>query len=109
MRTISSASGIAGSAPVTESRRIPYSVEFDAPGLQLEDISLDTFYGQDRVVWESQGTIADRSNETLGASDRGIILFRRMLSEQIDLVERGHDPTVAVVRDPGKNRVLDFD
>ncbi len=98
-----------GSAPATASRDIPYTIEFDPPGLQLEDVSLDTFYGQDRVVWESQGAIADRSIETLGASDRGIILFRRMLAEQIDLVESGGEPTVAVVRDPLKNRVLDFD
>jgi hypothetical protein len=31
-----------------------------------------------------------------------------MLDEQIDRVERGEEPNVAVVRDPAKNRVIEF-
>jgi hypothetical protein len=31
-----------------------------------------------------------------------------MLSEQIDLVEAGQDPTVAVVLDPAKNQIIEF-
>ena len=89
--------------------RVPYVYEFDSPGVTVETVDLTTFYGQDRVVWETQGAIADRSIETLGASDRGIVLFRRMLAEQIDHVERGEEPTVAVVRDPAKNSCITFD
>jgi len=100
--------GPPGSAPVVDDARIPYTIETDPPNLSVEDVSLSTFYGQDRVVWETQGVIADRSKETLGASDRGIVLFRRMLAEQIERVERGEEPNVAVVRDPEKNRILDF-
>jgi 5,5'-dehydrodivanillate O-demethylase len=70
--------------------------------------ALQTFYGQDRVVWETQGEIFDRSLETLGASDRGIVMFRRMLAEQIDRVERGEDPTIAVVHDEANNAMIKF-
>jgi 5,5'-dehydrodivanillate O-demethylase len=70
---------------------------------------LQTFYGQDRIVWETQGVVFDRTIETLGASDRGIVMFRRMLAEQIDRVERGEDPDVAVVRDPQKNTIIKFE
>jgi 5,5'-dehydrodivanillate O-demethylase len=47
---------------------------------------------QDRAAQESQGRIADRARETLGTSDRGVVLFRRMLVEAIDAVARGDDP-----------------
>jgi 5,5'-dehydrodivanillate O-demethylase len=70
---------------------------------------LQTFYGQDRIVWETQGAIFDRTRETLGDSDRGIVMFRDMLAEQIGRVERGEDPTVAVVRDPERNKIIIFE
>jgi 5,5'-dehydrodivanillate O-demethylase oxygenase subunit len=47
---------------------------------------------QDRAAQESQGLVADRSRETLGTSDRGVVLFRRMLTEAIAAVARGDDP-----------------
>jgi 5,5'-dehydrodivanillate O-demethylase len=100
--------GIPGGEP-TPPDRVPYAYEFDAPGTTVENVDLSTFYGQDRVVWETQGAIADRSIETLGASDRGIVLFRRMLAEQIDRVERGDEPNVAVVTDPAQNVSITFD
>ncbi|MGH6914595.1 MAG: hypothetical protein ACREH3_12925, partial [Geminicoccales bacterium] len=46
--------------------------------------------------------------ENLGVSDRGIVLFRKMLAEQIERVERGEEPSVAVVRDPAQNRMIEF-
>jgi len=70
---------------------------------------LQTFYGQDRIVWETQGAIFDRTRETLGDSDRGIVMFRDMLAEQIARVERGDEPTVAVVRDPERNEIIIFE
>ena len=94
---------------VVEGEHIPYTIEIDPPGLTIENVDVGTFYGQDRVVWETQGTVLDRSKEILGASDRGIVLLRTMLAEQIDRVERGEEPTVAVFRDPAVNRILDFD
>lgn len=72
------------------------------------EYDLLTFNSHDQMAWETQGKIFDRSREILGASDRGIAMFRRMLEEQIALVERGASPTVAVVRDPEKNRSISF-
>jgi len=94
--------------PAESNVLVPFVYEKDPADYRLEDIDQTDFYGQDRVVWEAQGVIADRSIETLGATDRGIVLFRRMLAEQIDRVERGEEPTVAVVRDPAANRIIEF-
>ena len=63
---------------------------------------------QDRVVQESQGAIADRSEEHLGASDRGIILFREMVKEAIAAVAAGRDP-LGVIRDPAAHTIVDCD
>ena len=41
----------------------------------------------------------------LGASDRGIVLYRKLLKEQILAVQRGEEP-VGVVRDPEKNKSI---
>jgi 5,5'-dehydrodivanillate O-demethylase len=94
---------------VTANDMVPYSYDIDPPGMTLDNVDLTTFYGQDRVVWETQGAVTDRSVETLGASDRGIVLYRRMLAEQIDRVERGEEPNVAVVTDPAANECITFD
>jgi len=59
---------------------------------------------QDRAAQESQGVIADRSRETLGTSDRGVAIFRRMVTEAIAAVERGEDPP-GVVRDAGHDMI----
>ncbi len=66
---------------------------------------LDYTLGQDLVGWWSQGTMVDRSLEKLGQSDKGVILFRRMLKEQMDIVEQGGDP-MNVFRDPKKNEYI---
>jgi 5,5'-dehydrodivanillate O-demethylase oxygenase subunit len=69
---------------------------------------LRSFYSQDQWAWESQGEIYNRSEETLGATDRGVVLFRKMLAEQIDRVAQGLAPSVGVVTDPSQNRCIDF-
>ena len=63
---------------------------------------LDFTAGQDIVIWSTQGDITDRTKETLGRSDKGLILYRQMLLDNIDKVERGEDP-MNVFRDPAKN------
>lgn len=63
---------------------------------------LDNNSGQDIAAWTTQGAIADRSTENLGLSDKGIILYRRLLKEQIAKLELGEDP-MNVFRDPAKN------
>jgi 5,5'-dehydrodivanillate O-demethylase len=97
----------AGSGEIVPGDETPHEYEFDPPDWD-DDAELNTFRRQDRVAWETQGTIADRSREVLGASDRGIVLYRRMLSEQIERVERGEDPTVAVIAESDRDRMIDF-
>jgi 5,5'-dehydrodivanillate O-demethylase len=63
---------------------------------------VETINGQDMMAWVTQGEVSDRTTERLGTSDKGVILFRTLLDEQIDKVERGEDP-MGVVRDPAKN------
>jgi 5,5'-dehydrodivanillate O-demethylase len=57
---------------------------------------------QDFVAWVGQGVIADRTQEHLGASDRGIILMRQRFLDDVAALARGEDPK-AVIRDPVKN------
>ncbi len=49
-------------------------------------------FNQDYMAWITQGPIARRDLEKLGESDRGLILYRKMLSEQMGLVADGGDP-----------------
>ena len=62
---------------------------------------------QDRAALEGQGRIADRSRENLGASDKGIALYRKILKESIEAVEQGKDPK-GIVRDPAKHSLIEF-
>ena len=63
---------------------------------------------QDAMAWETQGGVADRSQENLGASDIGVITLRKLLKEQIDIVRNGGEP-MGVIRDPEKNKIIHFD
>ena len=67
---------------------------------------MDAVQAQDHMAWETQGAIADRTNERLGSADNGIVLLRAMLLREIAKVQQGHDP-LGVVRDPAKNAMLD--
>lgn len=83
-------------------------VEFMAPQVLADgEYAMDTFFSHDKMAWETQGGITDRSKEHLGASDRGILLFRKMLKEQIDIVRQGGEPR-GLVRDPEKNVCIDL-
>ncbi len=108
-----------------------YSAHFGAEGDLLEGVHVDRvpFYevpiptltdkgtpqwdlvdnnsGQDAVMWYTQGAVTDRGVEHLGQSDRGIILFRKLLKENIEKVKRGEDP-MNVFRDPAKNVCLEL-
>jgi 5,5'-dehydrodivanillate O-demethylase len=68
---------------------------------------LDSIRGQDTMAWETQGPIADRTKEHLGASDRGILLFRQMLKKQIDIVQQGGEP-MGIIRDPEQNTMIEL-
>ena len=62
---------------------------------------------QDSMAWETQGVVTDRTQERLGVGDEGIILFRKMLKEQIENVQRGFEP-IGMVRDPEKNQIIEL-
>ena len=53
---------------------------------------LHSVNSQDQMAWETQGPITDRSVEHLSYSDRGVVLLRRHMKEQIERVQRGEDP-----------------
>ena len=69
------------------------------------EYTLDNFSSQDAMAWETQGPVLDRTIEKLGTSDRGLVLYRRMLQEQIAAVQQGKEP-LGVVRDPKKNEMI---
>jgi 5,5'-dehydrodivanillate O-demethylase oxygenase subunit len=47
---------------------------------------------QDFIAWVGQGTIADRTKENLGPSDKGIALVRRRFRMDLKAIEEGRDP-----------------
>jgi hypothetical protein len=65
---------------------------------------------QDDAAQDNQGRerIYDRTLENLAASDRGIVLYRRMLRDSIEAVEQGRDP-VGVIRDETAHDIIGFD
>jgi len=71
---------------------------FDAEGKVVPD-NIPT---QDMVGWVGQGPISDRSAEHLGQSDKGIILYRKLLEEQMERVANGKDP-MGVIRNKHEN------
>jgi len=75
---------------------VPY---LDAHG----EFIVDNVDGQDMMAWVTQGTIADRSRENLGATDKGIALYRRTLRREMKKVAAGVDP-MGIVRDSARNQ-----
>lgn len=66
---------------------------------------LDSNCAQDMVMWYTQGAVVDRTLENLGLGDRQIVMFRRLLDEQIQVVEQGGDP-MNTFRNPVQNHCL---
>ena len=71
-------------------------------GEETSLFAFETVLRQDFRAWLSQGALAPRHLETLGRSDRGIVMYRTMLRSAIEAVERGEDP-IGIVRDPAVN------
>jgi hypothetical protein len=92
----------------TDPCQIPY---FTVPVPQLDPVgrpqwqALDGNSDQDLVMWATQGGIMDRAQEHLGLGDEHIIEMRRLLDEQIGIVEEGGDP-INTIRDPAENECL---
>ena len=97
-------------AQVTKDEPIPlYEVPVPMPDEQGNPFweHLDFAAGQDIAMWYTQGAIADRSTETLGRSDKGLILYRQLLKDNLDKMARGEEP-MNVFRDPVKHRYLEL-
>lgn len=77
------------------------------PATENGDYRLDHFVYQDLMAWETQGEIADRTTELIGMGDRGVVMFRNLLKEQIARAEAGQDPE-GVIRDPAINGSIQF-
>jgi 5,5'-dehydrodivanillate O-demethylase len=71
------------------------------------EYKLDFIEAGDIMAWVTQGPIANRANEHLGASDRGVSLFRKMLRRELEKSERGEDP-LGVIRDLARNTVIEL-
>ncbi|HLE55459.1 MAG TPA: Rieske 2Fe-2S domain-containing protein [Rhodothermia bacterium] len=68
---------------------------------------LDNNSGQDIAMWYTQGAVADREQEHLGASDKGVAIYRKLLEANMLKALRGEDP-MNVFRDPAKNVLIEF-
>lgn len=83
---------------------------YDAPVPVLDPAGLpqwgilDNNSGQDIVAWITQGAITDRTKENLGRSDKGVILYRKLLEDALQAVENGKDP-MNVFRGSTVNRI----
>lgn len=71
------------------------------------DFIVDNVDGQDMMAWITQGAIADRTQENLGASDKGIATYRRVLRREIKKMQAGQDP-IGIVRDAARNARIDL-
>ena len=103
----------------TTTWHLAYQVYHPAEGVMLPpqetiemfDVPLESYpeyvLGQDLLAWAAQGPLVDRSLEKLAETDRGLIMFRKMLDEQIAVVERGEDP-INTFRDPSQNVCLEL-
>ena len=79
---------------------------YDVPYVDEEGRAAVNFViGQDTMAWWTQGPTAKRHLEKLGQSDVGIILYRKLLEEQMRLVEDGVDP-MNTFRDPAENEII---
>src|SRR6202171_4693197 len=84
--------------------RVPYwygPIKDEQTGRWLESHVMN----QDFVAWVGQGGVADRTQEHLGESDRGIILMRKRMLEEAEKVRQGGEPK-SVIRDPKAARFV---
>ncbi len=75
-----------------EQPEIPYRITplYDEQGRWY----VSNTFNQDFMAWVNQGptSIAERNYEKLGESDKGVILLRKLVTEQIRVIKEGNDP-----------------
>ncbi|MDP6558867.1 MAG: hypothetical protein QF619_01825 [Candidatus Binatia bacterium] len=62
-------------------------------------------YPDDKEAMEGQGPIANHDLEHLVSSDRGVIMFRKILHDAIDAVKEGRGPK-GIIRDPERTECI---
>jgi 5,5'-dehydrodivanillate O-demethylase len=81
---------------------------YDVPFIDEHgEFIVDNVDGQDMMAWITQGKVADRTRENLGATDQGIAIYRRVLRREMKKVEQGEDP-MGIVRDASRNERIDL-
>ncbi len=96
--------------PSTRTMSADEDPEFEVMGFKDEagKVKLEIVTAQDALAWEAQGSVVDRTQEHLGAADQGVIMLRKLVREQIEIVKAGGDP-LGVIRDPAQNVMIDLD
>ena len=81
---------------------------YEGPFMDAQgEFIVDNVDGQDMMAWISQGPIADRTLENLGATDKGVVMYRRMLKREMEKVQAGIDP-MGLVRDSSRNQCINL-
>jgi 5,5'-dehydrodivanillate O-demethylase len=62
------------------------------PVFDASPTDLNIIFGQDCLIQSSQGVIVDRTHEKLVEADKGIILYRKLLVQEMKKVAAGLDP-----------------
>ena len=86
--------------PVVPYRYVPLKDENDR-------YIVDILFNQDYMAWVTQGPLARRDLEKLGESDKGIIMYRKLLKEQAEVVADGGDP-MNTFRDHTTNQAVEL-
>jgi len=85
--------------------RLPIAVKYSELFTADGKLVADTIPKQDMTGWVGQGAISDRTREHLTASDKGVILYHKLLFDSMERVERGEDP-MGIIRDPAENEPM---
>ena len=83
------------------------AIEYVTTKNEVGEFHLDSFSSQDHMAWETQGPLADRSMEHLGEGDRGVIMLRKLLREQIEAVQCSGDP-IGVSFDAANDEIINL-
>jgi len=87
-----------GQPPRWEGIPVEHTTIYEPDG----SILATTVVRQDMLAWVAQGEISDRTTEHLASSDRGVMILRKVIEDNLAKIDRGEDP-MGVVRDPEIN------
>jgi 5,5'-dehydrodivanillate O-demethylase oxygenase subunit len=68
-------------------------------------LAANTIPIQDAIAWVAQGPISDRTREHLATSDRGVVLYHKLLLQEMERIAQGFDP-MGVIRDKADNEPM---